>query len=527
MAGHDRSPRRPGARAALRGLAGVAALAAAGALTACQIPGGDDPEQEAPGGAVSGPAGPTSAGDPYVPGDGNGGYDVQHYGLKLSITPDGAEQLSGTATITAKATERLARFNLDLTDLKVSKVTVNGAPARTQRAQGELEITPSQPLDKGAEFTAVVAYSGTPQPVNDPVLGTYGWIRTPDGVFVACQPSGAQTWFPSNDHPSDKALFDFEITVPAGLTAVANGTPESLPDGGGAPGDTPGQAPGSPGSPGTPGEQPGGTPGGAPGPAVSPIGARAATTSKWHVENPMATYLATVTVGEFAIRNGRTSTGVPVISAADPSTPTGLDAFHRMNTQVTEEFSKLFGPYPFASSGGIVDNASVGFALETQTRPVYGAYGVTPTLVAHELAHQWFGDSVSVTRWKDIWLNEGFATYAEWIWGERSGGPTLQEQFDQLYATDARELWDVPPGDPGRQDMFARSVYDRGAMTLHALRGKVGDDTFFEILRTWTKEKKNANATTQQFVDLTERISGQKLGSFFDAWLYERGRPPR
>ncbi|WP_192764245.1 M1 family metallopeptidase [Actinomadura algeriensis] len=522
MAGQDRRSHRPGARAALRGVAGVAVLAAAGTLTACQLPGGDGPEQ-APGTAATGPAGPTSAGDPYVPGDGNGGYDVRHYGLKLTITPDGAEQLSGTATITAKATERLARFNLDLTDLKVAKVTVNGKAARTQRGRGELEITPSEPLKKGAEFTTVVAYSGTPQPVDDPILGTYGWIRTPDGVFVACQPSGAQTWFPSNDHPSDKALFDFEITVPAGLTAVANGIPETMPAGGGSPGGgAPERTPGAP-LPGTPGEEPGGTPA----PAISPVGARATTTSKWHVENPMATYLATVTVGEFAVRDGRTAAGVPVISVADPSLPTSLDAFHRTNVQVTEEFAKLFGPYPFASSGGIVDNADVGFALETQTRPVYGAYGVTPTLIAHELAHQWFGDSVSVTRWKDIWLNEGFATYAEWIWGERSGGPTVQEQFDQLYETDARELWDVPPGDPGRQDMFARSVYDRGGMTLHALRRKVGDDAFFKILKTWTKEKRNANVTTPQFVDTAERVSGERLDAFFDAWLYEKGRPPR
>ncbi|MFD0901635.1 M1 family metallopeptidase [Actinomadura sediminis] len=527
MAGHDRSLRRPGARAALRGVAGAAVLAAAGTLTACQLPGGDDP-QEAPGAAVTGPAGPTTAGDPYVPGDGNGGYDVRHYGLKLTIMPDAAEQLSGTATITAEATARLARFNLDLTGLKVAEVTVNGERARTQRAQGELEVTPAEPLQKGAEFTTVVAYSGTPEPVNDPVLGTYGWIRTPDGVFVACQPSGAQTWFPSNDHPSDKALFDFEITVPAGLTAVANGVPESLP-GGGSPGGTPGAprpGPGTPGEPGTPGGEPG-TPGGGPGPAVSPIGARATTTSKWHVQNPMATYLATVTVGRFAFRNGETPSGVPVISAADPSTPTSLDAFHRTNTQVTEEFSKLFGPYPFASSGGIVDNADVGFALETQTRPVYGAYGVTPTLIAHELAHQWFGDSVSVTRWKDIWLNEGFATYAEWIWGERSGGPAPGDHFDRLYETGGGELWDVPPGDPGRKDMFHRSVYDRGAMTLHALRTEVGDAAFFEILKTWTREKKNANATTPQFVATAERVSGKRLDSLFQAWLYERGRPPR
>ncbi|MCP9967035.1 hypothetical protein LUX57_19480 [Actinomadura madurae] len=229
-----------------RGVSGLAALALAGSLTAaCQTP-FDDPSASASGSpkgpAVNGPAGPTTAGDKYVPGDGNGGYDVEHYGLKLTITPDGAKQLDGTATITATATARLARFNLDLTGLEVSSIKVDGAPARQQRGGGELEVTPAKPLEKGQKFTTVIAYSGTPKPVSDPVLGTYGWIRTSDGVFVACQPSGAKTWFPSNDHPSDKATFDFELTVPQGLTAIANGEPDTPPasSGGGAPGVPPG-----------------------------------------------------------------------------------------------------------------------------------------------------------------------------------------------------------------------------------------------------------------------------------------------
>lgn len=221
------------------------------------------------GPAVNGPAGPTTAGDKYVPGDGNGGYDVEHYGLKLTITPDGAKQLDGTATITATATARLARFNLDLTGLEVSSIKVDGAPARQQRGGGELEVTPAKPLEKGQKFTTVIAYSGTPKPVSDPVLGTYGWIRTSDGVFVACQPSGAKTWFPSNDHPSDKATSDFELTVPQGLTAIANGEPDTPPasSGGGAPGVPPG-GPSGPGGP--PSGAPSTGPTGGPGSSRSP-----------------------------------------------------------------------------------------------------------------------------------------------------------------------------------------------------------------------------------------------------------------
>ncbi|WP_396448290.1 M1 family metallopeptidase [Actinomadura sp.] len=525
-AGNSPSPRPHGSRA-VRGTAGLAALALAGSLTAaCQVSlGGDDDDPGAssgsPGGAATGPAGPTTAGDDYVPGDGNGGYDVQHYGLKLTIDPNGAKQLDGTATITATATERLARFNLDLTGLDVASIKVDGAPARQQRGGDELEVTPAEPLEKGAKFTTVVEYSGTPKPVSDPVLGTYGWIRTPDGVFIACQPSGAHTWFPSNDHPSDKATFDFEITVPQGLTVIANGEPETPPEGtGGAP-----VPPGAPGAGGGPGIEPVAWRRTSPHAGVR----RAMTTSKWRVKKPMATYLATVDVGRFGVRTGKTPSGIPVITAVDPTLPgVSLDQFHKLNGDIIEEWSKLFGPYPFSSAGGLIDNADVGFALETQTRPVYGAFGLQPTIVAHELAHQWFGDSVSVTRWKDIWLNEGFATYAEWLWDEKSGGQTVQEHFDEAYeGLGAGELWNVPPGNPGRKKMFGRSVYDRGGMTLVALRNRVGEDVFYKILKAWTKQRAYSGGTTEQFIALAKKESGKDLDEFFDDWLYRKGRPAK
>jgi aminopeptidase N len=518
IAGDPHRPARPRrSRAAARGAAGLTALALVGAAAACQLPSTDrgtgrsaQASQEA---AVR--PGQDTIGDPYVPGAGNAGYDVQHYGLKLAITPGGAQELDGTAEITATATQRLPSFNLDLAGLQVSQVTVDGAAAQQRQEGEELTVAPAKPVEKGARFTVVVRYSGTPRAVNDPILGRYGWIRTPDGVFVACQPSGAHTWFPSNDHPSDKATFDFEITVPEGLTAVANGEPAApLNTGGGAPSGGP-EAPGSPGA-----EQ---------SPAVTPISARRSTTTKWRVKEPMATYLATVTVGRFNVATGRTSGGVTNITAVDPTLPgTELDAFHAKNAEITDELARRFGPFPFSSTGGIADNAEVGFALETQNRPVYGAYDLDESLLAHELAHQWFGNSVSLTRWKDIWLNEGFATYAEWLWLEKSGGQTVQSKFDELYANRAnRELWDVPPGNPGRTQMFARSVYDRGGMTLHALRTKVGDDAFFRILQTWTKERRHSSGTTEQFIEVAERVSGQKLRTLFDDWLYKRGRPGR
>jgi len=423
-----------------------------------------------------------------VPGDGNGGYDVQHYKLQLRLPgPKPGERIDGTATITASAKQPLSRFNLDLADLSVSRVTVGGTAAAHTRDGDELTITPAKPLAAGARFTVVVAYGGRPVPAEKPPLGKYGWIKTEDGVFVACQPSGAHTWFPSNDHPSDKATFDFEVTVPSNLTVVANGEQSGKDQEGGQ------------------------------------------TTYNWSASDPMAPYLATIGVGNYEITKAQTPNGISSLSAVDPTVfLVNVRDLHETNARITDEWVKLFGPYPFTSTGGIVDNALVGFALETQTRPVYGAFGAQPSIVAHELAHQWFGNSVSVTRWQDIWLNEGFATYAEWMWTERTGGETTAARFDQRYADGgADDLWDVPPASPGRENMFGKSVYERGAMTLHALRGKVGDDRFFTILRTWAKEHRHGNATTKQFVELAERVSGQQLDAFFQAWLYERGRPQR
>jgi aminopeptidase N len=435
--------------------------------------------------AGTGTAGAAGIGDPDFPKDGNGGYDVRHYGLTLSYEP-ATRQLAGNAAIEATAGQELTSFNLDLHGLTVSRVTVDGAQAAFGRQDDELTISPARPISKGARFTVRVDYAGVPNPVHGySDLGTYGFIATPDGAFVTCEPNGAKTWFPSNDHPADKATYDFRLTVPKGLTAIANGELEGAP---------------------------------------TTSGGR--TTFVWREKHPMATYLATMTAGKFEVRTGTSAKGVPVYAAVDPAFHNALDQLYTESAQITDYWSTLFGPYPFSSTGGVIDAYTAGYALENQTKPIYGGFLPDSGIIAHELAHQWFGDSVSLTRWKDLWLNEGFASYAEWLWAEHQGQKTADDMFRKYYENPADPMWSYPPGAARPADLFNASVYNRGAMTLHALRKEIGDSTFFALIKKWATDHQYGNATTPEFVALAEQMSGKKLDGLFDAWLYQPRRPP-
>jgi aminopeptidase N len=466
-----------------------------GATTACAASeGAVAPASPAPpaligqsAGALATAGGTTGApgiGDPDFPLDGNGGYDVQHYGLTLSYDP-ATKQLAGSAAIRAKAVQDLTSFDLDLHGLTVSRVTVGGAAAGFGRQGDELTIKPAARISKGDRFDVTVDYAGVPEPVRDYAdLGTYGFVATSDGSFVTCEPNGAKTWFPSNDHPADKATFDFTITVPQGLTAIANGEMDGAPR----------------------------TSGGR-------------TTYVWREKHPMVTYLATMTTGKFEVRTGRSTQGLPVYAAVDPAFHGSLDHLYTESARITDYWSTVFGPYPFSSTGGVIDDFAAGYALENQTKPIYGGFSPEDGIIAHELAHQWFGDSVSLTRWKDVWLNEGFATYAEWLWSEHIGKGTADALFQRYYANAADPMWSYPPGVARPADLFNGSVYTRGAMALHALRKEIGDATFFSLIKKWTADHRYGNATTAEFVTLAERMSGKSLGGLFDAWLFQPKRP--
>jgi aminopeptidase N len=440
------------------------------------------------GGAKDG-VGSDGIGDPYLPKAGNGGYDVASYDLDLRYQPKD-DTLTGTATITATATADLSQFNLDLKDLAVQSATVDGAPARTRASGTELTVTPTARIASGARFVTEIRYGGVPKPYQEPALGEIGFLHTNDGAIAIGEPHVAASWYPVNDHPRDKATYTVTIAAPTDVVALSNGVLKEKTTAGGF------------------------------------------TSWTWVESKPMASYLATVVIGRYRLVQD-THDGKPVVTAVHASLPTRIDEAMARTPEIVDFLESKFGPYPFDAMGGIVvSDGRIRFALENQSRPIYGQAFFDggsdgSWVIVHEIAHQWYGDSVSVENWNEIWLNEGFATYAEWLWEEGQGSRTVQGIFDQLHAVTNSPVWRVPPGEPGLDDLFSDSVYTRGGLTLHALRMTVGDEAFFTIIKTWAAEQAHGNATTAEFIALAERISGRQLDRLFQDWLYEAKRPSR
>jgi aminopeptidase N len=446
-------------------------------------------------------AGATGAGDPYYPGYGNGGYDVDHYDLDIAYNPANGN-LRGHAKVRAKATENLCSLNLDLLGFDVRRIKVRNEKARWSRDGQELTVTPKKPLRKGRGFALSVRYGGVPVDFRDPIYGTpTGFTPTSDGAIAVGQPESAATWFPVNDHPSDKASYDFAVAAPDGYGVVANGKPR-------------GTRPGQPGW----------------------------TVWRWQAKAPMASYLATIDIGHWDVHRWKTNDGLPVYDAVDPAI-TGewrnqVDSSLSKQGEIIDFLSANIGrPYPFDTVGGVVDpERPFLFALETQTRPVYAAiFWIDNTgqptnadyVVVHELTHQWFGDDIALRRWRDIWLNEGFATYFEYLWDGAHGGLSPHDLYvGALAGLPADDpLWSVKVGDPGVNHLFDDAVYIRGAMTLEALRLEVGDDDFSAIIRRWARSRAGGHGTTKQFIKVAEDVSGRQLDDLFDTWLFNPAKP--
>ncbi|MCW7943425.1 metallopeptidase [Streptomyces hygroscopicus] len=431
----------------------------------------------------------------YFATHGSYGHHTVSYDLRLAYVPSSGV-LDGRARIRAVADQPLRRVELDLARLTVHAARVDGVGVRVRQRHHKLILSTPRLLPVGMPFTVEIGYGGRPGPVRTP-FGSIGWDRTGDahdGTLVAAQPLGAPSWFPCNDRPDDKAEFTFRVTVPHGHHALANGTlRERRCDG---------------------------------------------STECWtyHHPGPMAPYLAAVYTGRFGHELWRardSATGRIVTGRNAYPMRLSEEARHDLarQPQMLSAFTGWFGPYPFESYGAVVVDAELDEPVENQTLSVFGSNHIDgtrgwETLVAHELAHQWFGNSVSLRDWRDIWLNEGFATYCEWLWSEHIG----EDSADMIAREEWRELGDgskdLRIADPGEHRIFDDRVYTRGACALHALRLTVGDDRFFPMMRAWHHAHRGASANTAAFIGHAERYAPHTAAPLLHAWLYETRLPP-
>ncbi|WP_051218391.1 M1 family metallopeptidase [Nocardioides insulae] len=426
--------------------------------------------------------------DPYLPHHGDPSWHAVHYDLDLEYDLVG-NRLSGTAVITVEALTDLDRLVLDLAHLQVKKVTVDGRqPAKHAHRQHRLVVSLRDRIRAGERATVTVKYAGKPHPLVLRHHGDAGWEELTDGVIVAGQPHGAPTWFPCNDRADDKAAYTISVSTAANYTVVANGT------------------------------------------LVRRTRHGSGETWTYQQVEPMPPYLATVQIGRYALIELDSAGRVPIHAAVPDSARADFDASFGRQGEMMACFERLFGPYPFPAYTVVVTDDELEIPLESQSLSTFGRNFLTGEweqvrLVAHELAHQWFGNAVTMRRLQDIWLHEGFACYAEWLWAEDGGYRSADAWAAHHHARLDGLRKDLLLADPGPDLMFDDRVYKRGALTLHALRGELGDDAFFGLLRTWVARYAGGSADTADFEALAAEVAGRPLTGLFDAWLRRKELP--
>jgi aminopeptidase N len=435
-------------------------------------------------------AAPAHAIDPFFPEFGNNGIDVRNYAIDLDVDPV-RNELDGRAVLTVRALNRLSSFTLDLRGLDVASVRLDGITAGFEQSDGKLRIRPRTPVQKNAVFKLSVAYGGEPEPIDDPTFNPpsseyqLGWTPWRGTTYVVSEPVGASTWYPVNDEPTDKASYRIGVTVPKPLTAVANGLLLSVTD----------------------------------------LGNR--RRFLWEQAEPMASYLAITDVNRFEVDRQTGPGGIPIRHHLTEKTPDEAIAAYRKTPQMMAFLTPLIGPYPFRSYGSVlIGDPSLYYALETQSMSTFPDGPMDEETIMHELVHQWFGDSVTVERWRDLWLAEGFATYFEYLWRYRRDPAGFDALMGRMYDYIVSE--GVGPAVVSRpEDIFADTTYYRGALTLYALRQTVGDKLYFRTLRTYYARHRNGNASSQDFIDVAVDVTGRPgVRNLLNDWLYDEKIPP-
>ncbi|WP_433825914.1 M1 family metallopeptidase [Actinoplanes sp. CA-015351] len=424
--------------------------------------------------------------DSYLPAHGNGGYRVLHYDLDLDYKV-ATNRLAGRAVITARAVQQLSRLTLDLGRFRVQDVRVDGRPAKFEHRPNKIKIRPERPIGYGATFKIEIRYAGKPAPISGR-WGDIGWDELTDGALVASQPIGSPSWFPCNDRPDDKATFLVSVTTASAYTVVVTGDPVERRRGVGT------------------------------------------TTWVYERNEPTAPYLMSVQVGRYdliQLAPGR----VVQRAAVPPRLRTVFRHDFGRHGEIMIALERIFGPYPFREYVVVVADDDLDDPIEAQGMAVFGRNHLDgrrthERLAVHELAHQWFGNSLTVADWRHIWLNEGFATYTEWLWSAASGGLSVDAHAAQWYAWVASHPANIAVADPGVDRMFDTVVYKRGALALHALRARIGEASFFALLRSWVAEHRHQTVTTEQFREHAARFSAKPLDDLFAAWLDRPALPP-